>query len=113
MSRETFGQRGQRGSERVKAAAWGELAGTGVVFGLDEVDDAAPAEIGVAEEERFLRGRAVRAVEAPVADEQVGQAVAVEVASGDAGPEAGEVVERGARSVERGRWGVERRASSV
>src|SRR5439155_5269314 len=73
----------------------------GVVFGLDEVDDAAPAEIGVAEDERFLRRGVVRAVEAPIADEQVRQAVAVEIASGNAGPEAGEVVERGASSVER------------
>ena len=75
MSGEAVGQRRQGGGERVEAPAGGKLAGAGVVFGLDEVDDAASAEIGVAEDERFLRGGAVRAVEAPVADEQVGQAV--------------------------------------
>jgi len=64
-----------------------------VIVSLDQIDTAGLSQIAKIKPHRKFAGGLVRAIEAPVAGDDVQAAVAIQITGGDPGPPAGELIE--------------------
>ncbi len=88
VRRKPIGQRGQHRRKRVHITRWDQRARPPIVFGLDQINRAPTCEIGVTQSKRLCGRRTIRTVQAPVAGDDVGPPISIQIRSVHSGPPA-------------------------